>query len=128
MSVTVYVPRLGGTLILTVTPPPPSRASGDIMATVLRGGTQQITQHLYVQLDLMSQKEASYHGGEAPYMRYAGYALTAVAMQYRDLLQDEANTDPLSGAKRRYRVISDPEYFPDGHVELVLDRVLGTPN
>jgi len=101
--------------------------SQDIKVTATRAGAP-IAQHLPLQLDNMSAQEAAYHGGQAPYFRFAAYSLTSVALEQSDLLQDEANVDPKTGADVKYRVINIPEDFPDGHVELVLDRVFGKSN
>ncbi len=101
--------------------------SKDIHVYWYRSNTQQSPDAIPVQVDNMSMQEAAYYGGVAPYFRYYSYVLsTAYAFQYQDLLIDTTNTDPKTEQLTRYRVINDPEPFPDGHYELVLDKVVGT--
>ena len=100
--------------------------STDAYVTVKRGGTAVASIPAFsVQIDNMSQQEASYYGGDAPYMRYAIYARMLYDVRQEDLLVDTVNIDPKTGAKKQYRVINDPEAFPDLHMEIVADRVRG---
>lgn len=84
-----------------------------------------------VQIDTMSQEEASQYGGAAPYFRYDIYMqplspLVPYDIRYRDLLTDTTNTDPSTGNLMDYRVINFPEVFSDGHLEIVADHKVGT--
>ena len=97
--------------------------STDIRCNQFRAGTQLTTKPLRVQLDSMNPVEASYYGGAAPYFRYAGYILSSpFDIRQQDLLVDVVNVDPKTQANKQYRIINDPEWFPDGHYELVVDR------
>ncbi len=99
--------------------------SQDIKCSLYRSGTQ-IAQHLPFQKDNMNVQEAAYHGGQAPYFRCWLYTLAAgVSFQQGDLLQDEANNDPTTDSLAKYRIINDPESFPDGHWEIAADRMVG---
>ena len=98
--------------------------SKDIFVSSKRAGSTVISS-LYLQLDNMSQVEAAYYGGAAPYFRYAAYALQNYDVRQGDLLVDLNNIDPKTSAHTQYRVINDPEPFPDEHLELVVDRVRG---
>lgn len=79
------------------------------------------------QVDLMSQTEASYYSGAAPYMRYRVYTVGVYDIRQEDLLVDSEHIDPKTGTNKQYRVINDPdtELFLD-HMELVVDRYRGT--
>lgn len=98
--------------------------SRDIFVSAKRAGATVITS-LYLQLDNMSQQEAAYYGGAAPYFRYSGYALQNYDVRQGDLLTDLNNIDPKTSAHTQYRVVNDPEPFPYEHLELVLDKVRG---
>lgn len=105
--------------------------SKDISVQWFRGGFTashlQSPDIIAMQLDNMNISEAAYYGGAQPYFRYSGYINTTLyPFQYQDGLQDVANIDPRTGVLTRYRVISDPEPFPDNHYELALDRMVGT--
>ena len=102
--------------------------STDVIVNVLRGTSNTlIASNILLQLDNMSVQEAAYYGGAAPYARYAAYTLnTSVTYLYGDLLQDQNNIDPRTNANAAYRVINHPESFPDGHVEIVADKVEGS--
>jgi hypothetical protein len=102
----------------------------DIKANVTRAGTPVPPGVIAVQLDLMNQQDARAYGGassgEGPFFRYNGYTLDSITLAQGDLLTDTVNVDPLTGVKKRYRVIGDPEFFIDNHWEIVVDRVIGT--
>lgn len=101
--------------------------STDIYVTVKRGGSAVTTiPAFHIQLDNMSQAEAAYYGGAAPYQRYAAYATVIYDLRQEDLLVDTKNIDPKTNVLKQYRVINDPESFPDTHMEMVVDRVRGT--
>lgn len=103
-------------------------AKKDIKVQWYRGGSD--SSHLLspdaipMQVDNMSVGEAAYYGGDAPYFRYNGYVNTLhYVFQYRDLLIDTKNIDPITQQLTQYRIINDPEPFH--HYELVLDRMVG---
>lgn len=99
--------------------------SRDIFVSVARAGTTVISS-VYLQIDNMSPIEAAYYGGAAPYFRYEAYALANYDIRQGDLLVDLNNIDPKTSAHTQYRVVNDPEQFPDEHTELIIDRVRGT--
>lgn len=98
--------------------------SSDLYVKVMRAGIQ-IHPNVYLQRDNMSQQEAAYYGGASPYMRYMGYMLQNLDIRQSDLLVDLHNIDPKTNALTQYRVINDPEPFPDSHLEIVIDKVRG---
>lgn len=99
--------------------------SQDIVVQVKRAGLL-IYAKVAMQLDDMSQAEASYYGGVAPYQRYNGYILANLDIRQGDLLIDLKNIDPRTAGPIQYRVIESPENFPDQHTELTVDLVRGT--
>lgn len=105
--------------------------SRDIQVQWYRGGFTsnhlQSQDVIPVQVDNMSMQEAAYYGGTAPYFRYYAFVNTLqYAFLYQDGLQDVATIDPKTNVLTRYRIINDAEFFNDSHVELVLDRMIGT--
>jgi hypothetical protein len=86
-----------------------------------------IASDIPLQLDLMSQQEASFYGGAAPYFRYHGAIqnTTGLDMRPKDLLTNPDAIDPDTSAPPMYRIVTS-QYFPDVHWELVLDRARGT--
>ena len=101
--------------------------SNDAYVTVKRGGSPVTSIPAFsVQIDNMSQAEAAYYGGAAPYQRYAIYLLAVYDLRQEDLLIDTKNIDPKTGTFKQYRIINDPEPFPDLHMEIVADRYRGT--
>lgn len=101
--------------------------SKDIFVKVERGGSLVAGEtNIFVQLDNMSVQEASYYQGASPYERFQAYTLSTYDIRQLDLLVDLNNIDPKTGTYYRYRTISIPEFFPDGHGELVVDLVRGT--
>ena len=104
--------------------------SQDIQVNVTRttnGVTSTITSDLSVQLDAMNPMEASYYNGAVPYFTYNCYLLTnELDIRFGDLMTDTTRVDPITATNYRYRVISYPEPFPDGHTELVAEQVRGT--
>lgn len=101
--------------------------STDVYVTVKRGGNVIATiPAFHVQIDTMSAGEAAYYGGEQPYFRYAMYPLVIYDLRQDDLLVDTKNIDPKTNALKQYRIINDPEPFPDSHMEIIADRYRGT--
>lgn len=80
------------------------------------------------QIDYMGQVEAAYYGGAAPYLRYKIFTTTLPyeGVIQGDLLIDQVNIDPFTRTNTQYRVINDPRFYPDGHHEIVADKVRGT--
>ena len=101
-----------------------------IFANVTRASLPIGTSPIYCQLDLMSIQDALAYGGasggEGPHFRYNGISWTSVALQQGDKLTDTQNIDPKTNVYTVYRIIGDPEKFPDSHCEMVVDRVIGT--
>lgn len=98
--------------------------SRDIYVQVQRAGVQKYAS-IYAQLDNLSQQEASYFGGAAPYERFDFYTLGNYDIRQFDLLINLNDIDPLTTAYFQYRVISIPEPFPDNHIELIVDIYRG---
>jgi len=96
--------------------------------TVKRGGSLVTSIPAFsAQVDLMSQVEAAYYGGAAPYMRYSIYTVGVYDIRQEDLLIDSLHIDPKTNAPKQYRVVNDPdtELF-QVHQEIVADRYRGT--
>lgn len=104
--------------------------SQDVFVAVTRAQSPVSGSSIWVQLDEMSQADAAaYSGaqaGEGPYDRFSGYTEWPITLRRGDLLTDQNNTDPDTGANTKYRIIGRPEKFPDGHSEFVADLVIGT--
>lgn len=101
--------------------------STDAYVTVKRGGkTVEAIPAFPVQIDNMSQQESAFYGGAAPYQRYSIYSTVIYDVRQEDLLVDTQNINPKTGALKQYRVINDPEAFPDLHMEFVVDLYRGT--
>src|SRR5258708_2876809 len=100
-----------------------------IFANVTRATLPVSTVAIEVQLDLMTQQQAAAYGGaqsgEGPYFRYWGETWDYITFLQGDLLTDTSNIDPLTNALKKYRIIGDPDPYPDGHTEIVVDRVIG---
>src|SRR5258708_7386198 len=100
-----------------------------VSVNVTRAGTP-VGGLQWVQLDLMTQQEAHAYGGaqpgEGPYFRYNGYMPSLIVLAQGDLMTDTINIDPKTGTNKKFRVIGDPEPFPGGHTEFVVDRMIGT--
>ena len=64
--------------------------------------------------------------GEGPHFRYNGFTWAALTLLQGDKLSDTTNVDPTTSTNTVYRIIGDPEHFPDSHTEIVIDRVIGT--
>lgn len=102
--------------------------SKDIFVKAQRAGVQIAgATNVYIQLDNMSQQEAAYYGGAAPYQRFMAYTLAVYDLRQSDLLVDLSNIDPKTSTNTKYRIINIPEFFPDMHGELVVDLYRGTP-
>lgn len=95
-----------------------------ITCKAVRNGTQ-VYDSIRFQKDNISIQEASYYGGVAPYMRYYFYPLGKYTLYQSDSLIDVNNIDHITGTNTQYRIINDPEGFPDRHMEIVVDKVRG---
>ncbi len=96
--------------------------------TVERGGSPVSSIPSFAaQVDLMSQQEAAYYGGAAPYQRYMIYTVGTYDIRQGDALIDALHIDPKRNALKQYRVINDPatELF-QRHNEIVADLYRGT--
>jgi hypothetical protein len=121
--ITYRIRAFGGVFAVWV-PPSVAVTPMDIWVQVERAGVLEYLS-VYLQIDHMEPIEASYYGGSAPYFRYEAYALAILDIRQSDLLVDLNNIDPKTGNKYQYRVVSDPETFPDQHTEMVIDRMVG---
>lgn len=105
--------------------------SSDIYVDIYRGGLQgaKVASNVYVQLDTMSQQEANYYQGSQPYFRFNAYIYQNIDLEFQDMLVDTVNLEPKTlppnTRTKQYRVINQPETFPDGHIQCDLDRYLG---
>ena len=101
-----------------------------ITANVTRATAPVGSSSIFCQLDLMDIQDAHAYGGasggESPYFRYNGITWAGLTLLQGDKLTDVNNTDPKTGTNTVYRIIGDPEAFPDSHVEFVCDKVIGT--
>jgi hypothetical protein len=100
----------------------------DVQASVKRGSQTIYPSVTIKQIDSMSQQEAQYYGGSGPYFRSMAYILANLDIRYGDYLIDAQNIDPLTHTNYTYKVINDPsvDSYPDSHMELVIDRIVGT--
>jgi hypothetical protein len=81
-----------------------------------------------VQIDSASTDERLSFEGARPYDVVAIYTTQGVPLvpiQRRDVLYDEQNTDPETGALAKYRVSGSVETFERDHQEIVAERVVG---
>ena len=81
-----------------------------------------------VQIDNASELIAQYYGGSGydVFEVYIPYFPTYTAAR-NDLFIDQVNNDPLISPPQlaRYRVVGNPEKFPDGHQEMKVNRFTG---
>ncbi|HEY7414464.1 MAG TPA: hypothetical protein VH593_04675 [Ktedonobacteraceae bacterium] len=82
------------------------------------------------QLEHMSLQEAIQLGGESPYDMYRLFCpLSEGDLLREDLIIDEINIDPDTETNAVYRVSGPPRtYSMPMHMEVVLNKVVGTPN
>lgn len=72
--------------------------------------------------------EALDFDGARPFDRvwvYTTQGVPSTPLRRRDVLYDEVNTDPETGALAKYRVVSAVETFAGDHQEMVAERVVG---
>lgn len=87
--------------------------------TVLQRDVSAVIQNMSIQM------AATYNSGH-PYDMYNIF-ITYATMDFQrgDLITDEVNTDPSTGALAVYRVVGQPRAYMDGHAELVGDGFVG---
>jgi hypothetical protein len=81
-----------------------------------------------VQIEQASLEERRELEGARPYDVFAIYTLQGVPttpIQRRDVLFDEVNNDPETGALAKYRVSGLVETFMGDHQEMLAERVVG---
>ncbi len=106
--------------------------SRDIQIQWYRGGSdsghRQSSDLIPMQLDDLSDEEASRYGGDEPFFRYKGFVNTLTyAFQYRDLIINPNETDVITGVPTRYRIIAEPRVRTlSNYVRLILEKVVGT--
>lgn len=81
-----------------------------------------------VNVQNMAWKVAEDLGGQSPYDSYwirttGGGVITFLR---GDLLIDEVNVDPLTGAKTRYRVFGNPSAYGATYTKIPAEQLLGT--
>lgn len=102
--------------------------SSNTTLNVVRGGNT-ITFGIPVQIDNMSVEEAHYYIGKAdsPFDAFNAYVVWGTPdIRRLDLLVDPANPDPDNYSRpTQYRVVGNPDPYPDGHLELKIVRFKG---
>ena len=101
-------------------------SSEDIYFDIKKPDGTLVYSNVYMQLDNMTDQEAAYYGGVAPYERYMAYPLSQYIIGQSYSLIDRNNIDPKTNKNYIYRVINIPRPFPDNHEEIVCDLVRGT--
>lgn len=98
----------------------------ETLVTVTRDGNQ-VYSNIAIQLDFAADMEMHVPGGMTPFYRYIGYIWQVLDIRMNDYLSDQLNTDPVTNTAKVFQVVSKPESFPDGHIELRLDdqRIVG---
>ena len=94
--------------------------STDILATVSRDGTNLYTSVPF-QLDFASDLELALGYSEPPHYRYDGYVQQLLDIRMHDVLTDQINLDPRTGAPKTYLVVGKPEVFPMGYMAMKID-------
>lgn len=100
--------------------------SVNTFATVSRNNVNQLTNQP-IQIDEVSEVMAGYYNNAHPYdvfkciIRY-----TTFRFQRQDLITDTVNTDELTNANVKYRVVGYPRRYPDGHVEMIVNKFAGS--
>jgi hypothetical protein len=82
-----------------------------------------------VQIEEASLQERLSFEGARPYDLVAIYTTQGVPLipiRRRDVLYDEINLDPETGALAKYRVAGAVETFANDHQEMVAERVVGS--
>ncbi|HZC07769.1 MAG TPA: hypothetical protein VE338_19180 [Ktedonobacterales bacterium] len=87
-----------------------------------------IARGVAVQIEEASPEEKLSFDGARPYDLIAIYTTQGVPLtpiRRRDVLYDEVNTDPETGALAKYRVAGAVETFANDHQEMIAERVVG---
>jgi hypothetical protein len=90
-----------------------------------------VASHVAAQIESaagFSAREAAEFEGARPFDLFAIYTTQGVPLvpiQRRDVLFDEINTDPETGALAKYRVTGLVETFTGSHQEILAERVVG---
>lgn len=82
-----------------------------------------------VQIEEAALEEKLNFDGARPYDLVAIYTtqgVPLVAIRRRDVLFDEVNLDPETGALAKYRVAGAVETFASDHQEMIAERVVGS--
>jgi hypothetical protein len=82
-----------------------------------------------VQIEEAALEERLSFDGARPYDLVAIYTTQGVPLiplRRRDVLFDEVNLDPETGALAKYRVAGAVETFANDHQELIAERVVGS--
>lgn len=97
-----------------------------IYVDVRRANTQgTAVSNVYLQLDNLPLSETLYYEGVAPVERFTGYTTGIYDIRQTDILTDTNNVDPVTNTNYQYRVITIPEPFLDGHMEMNMDLFRG---
>lgn len=95
-------------------------------ATVSRNNVTQLTNQP-VQIDEVSETMAGYYDNAHPYDVFkAIIRYTTFAFHRQDLITDTVNIDPVTNTHTLYRVVGQPRPYPDGHVEMIVNRFAGS--
>lgn len=81
-----------------------------------------------VQIEEAALEERLSFEGARPYDQVAIYTTQGVPLnpiRRRDVLYDEVNLDPETGALAKYRVAGAVETFANDHQEMIAERVVG---
>jgi hypothetical protein len=90
-----------------------------------------VASHVAVQIEsasAFSARELAEFGGARPFdvfAIYTAHGVPLVPIQRRDVLFDEVNMDPETGALAKYRVSGLVETFTGSHQEMLAERVVG---
>lgn len=109
--------------------------SEDILVTIKgnRGSPPALTtiaNNVVVQLDKMQAVEAAGYESSEPHFTYTAYTTQLPVsdpqlLREGDLLIDTKTIDYTTNSLRQYRVIAEPESYPDFHWELICYRFRG---
>lgn len=100
--------------------------SRDIYVNVTRvGATTPALTNIYMQLDNTPVSELLYYEGVGPVERFTAYTLWTYDIRQTDIITDTTNIDSKTGKNFQYRIITIPEPFPDGHMEMECDLLRG---
>jgi hypothetical protein len=86
---------------------------------------------LRVKVDQLTMKEMVEHGQLTDFRSHDNFKVYTEGwpsnlLQKEDVLIDQQNTDPITGAAYKYRVVMRPKSFERDHQELLVEVVIGT--